>query len=292
MIGFGQVQDIEFYLPSAMDDRPIPLAYEDRFPLVVFTGFTNNFFNTNYNTDYPDSIYGTAFNGGQTMSGNKLYNINNQLEYSLVELPGWFSTEVNITYSNSLPYSVNTVRTMDTRYDTVLYDFNGQRSKIIRHKIELGGFNFYSKVEFVYTNNQVTEFHHLDINNNLLQTDYIQYDANGNISQIVVAQNHILKYHYNINSRLTSVVYWENNNMIDTIAQYAYNNGKLTEVNYFEYNFSNIYTDAGRVEIYYDMYGRISNEKTFGTVNFPAISPKEDLYYFYTRDLYIKPLFS
>jgi hypothetical protein len=55
MIGFGQQQDFRFYLPSAMDDRVIPLEYQDRFPLVVFNAFsTNNFFVSPYNELYHD----------------------------------------------------------------------------------------------------------------------------------------------------------------------------------------------------------------------------------------------
>ena len=278
MIGFGQQQDFRFYLPSAMDDRVIPLEYQDRFPLVVFNAFsTNNFFGSPYNELYPDSLYGTTSFGA--LSGKFDYNSNNNLVYHL-----FASTSVNITYNtNNLPISVQQVKVSSSKFDTVFYDSNDLRTKIIRHKTTLFGSAEYYQVEFIYNaSNQVIEMLHYDNNQNLLQTDNVFYDNNGDLDEVVILSNHKLKYHYNLTNKLFAITYWQNNNIIDTIARYEYNmNGKLSQISRLDYDFNTFFSSGVKTELYYDALGKIVNEKIFESNNPIAWVLVSDINYIY-----------
>ena len=284
MIGFGQQQDFRFYLPSAMDDRVVPLEYQDRFPLVVFNAFTNNFFGSSYNALYPDSLYGTTSSGA--LSGKFDYNSNNNLEYHLYAPTFFDSTSVNITYNtNNLPINVHQVKFSSSKFDTVFYDSNNLRTKIIRHKTTVFGSTEYYQVEFIYNaSNQVIEMLHYDNNQNLLQTDNVFYDTNGDLDEVVILSNHRLKYHYNLTNKLFAITYWQNNNIIDTIASYEYNmNGKLSQISRLDYDFNTFFSSGVKTELYYDALGRIVNEKIFESNNPIAWALVADVYYVYNN---------
>jgi hypothetical protein len=287
MIGFGQfLTESEDYIPgflygyATIDSDPKPEDYLHCFdyPYIAL----------------PDSFYGNM--GINSASPLPLWGYMNvhpsaplifsDLYLNAILVEGNFSQLLNSNNDISVINSSQTGFGSSTTVDSVFYNSNLLRSKIVHREYSSIGPSEYNRTEFIYSGLiYPSEIHYFDMPNSTLplQVDYVTYNSL-NLVNTIETGNNIFEYHYNSNDLLEYILYYHNLALIDTVGLYFYHNNLLPDYCIEkEYDLTNQSLDKIEKQVLnHDGYNRFNKESFFELLNNTWLLDDEINYIYYS----------
>ena len=268
-VSIGQASDFSFYFPT--DD-----GFADNHQ------WEHDFFINPQLVTYPDSAHG-MFTGLGTI------DVHGCMEYFNTSPP--LIKEVCLTDDDVMNLCYTFTLDVNNRYETFVmsgyylffspnitssFYYNNQDELIEVVNNDDGN---YSKTEFTYLNNNITKIEHYDTNiiSTPIQTDILTYNNNELIA-VSVGSDTEFEYHYNSTNGLYAITYKLNNNFVDTVAKYTFNNvGFVTSYEFKDYDYSTYLNEYKKeVTVYNTNNTEVVNTETLIYDNFSSTWETEE----------------